>query len=279
MISVNKIFLVFLLIISTKVSAQNSLQEQFDYANSIFKEEKYFDAITEFKRLIFFDKQNQFAFKANYFVGLSYKYGGKFDEALKYFTLAEIKSKNDDEYYLAKSYQVRTSILRRTTNQANKLLDQLEKDERFKFHRQEINYWRGWAYIFSDEWEKAAQIFSQNSADSSLSNMCKNVDENMYSEDFAKYSSVLIPGVGQLYTGEYVSGLISLGWNILFGYLTINSFLEDRVFDGVMIGNFLWLRFYSGNIQNAEKFVKQKNLKISNNALDYLQNRFNGLKP
>jgi hypothetical protein len=279
MSSVNKIFLIFLFIISIKVFAQNSLQEQFDYASSIFEQEKYFYAITEFKRLLFFDKQNQYAFKANYFIALSYKYGGKFNDALKYFTLAEIKSKNENEYFLAKSYEVRINILRRTTNQATRILDELEKDDRFKSHKQEIKYWRGWVYIFLNEWKKAAIIFSQDISDTTLANLCKNVDSNLYSVDFAKYSSILIPGFGQFYTGEYVSGLISLGWNILFGYLTINAFVEDRVFDGIVIGGLLWLRFYSGNIQNAAKFAEQKNLKTSNQALDYIQNHYNGLKP
>lgn len=279
MISVNKIFLISLLIISVKVFAQNSIQEQYDYANSLFEQEKYFDAITEFKRLLFFDKQKQFEFLSNYYIGLSYKNGGKFDEALRYFTLAEIKSKNEDEYFRAKIFQVRVNILRRTTIQANRILDQLQNDRAFASKDQEIKYWRGWAYIFSDEWDKASQILSENNLDTTLAAICQNADDNMYSVNFAKYSSHIIPGFGQFYTGEYISGAISLGWNVLFGYLTINSFVEDRVFDGLVIGNFLWLRFYTGNLQNAEKLAKQKNLSISNKALDFLQHNFNGLKP
>ncbi|MFZ2324756.1 MAG: hypothetical protein WAV89_13795 [Ignavibacteriaceae bacterium] len=279
MISVNKIFLISLLIISVKVFAQNSIQEQYDYANSLFEQEKYFDAITEFKRLFFFDKQKQFEFLSNYYIGLSYKNGGKFDEALRYFTLAEIKSKNEDEYFRAKIFQVRVNILRRTTIQANRILDQLQNDRAFASKDQEIKYWRGWAYIFSDEWDKASQILSENNLDTTLAAICQNADDNMYSVNFAKYSSYIIPGFGQFYTGEYISGAISLGWNVLFGYLTINSFVEDRVFDGLVIGNFLWLRFYTGNLQNAEKLAKQKNLSISNKALDFLQHNFNGLKP
>ena len=279
MISVNKILLIFLLIISVKVFAQNSLQEQFDYANSLFEQEKYFDAITEFKRLLFFDKQQQFEFLSNYYIGLSYKNGGKFDEALRYLTLAEIKSKNEDDYFNAKIFQVRINILRRTINQANRILDQLETNQVLASKDQEIKYWRGWAYIFSDEWNKASQIFSENNLDTTLAVICQNAEENMYSVNFAKYSSNIIPGFGQFYTGEYLSGAISLGWNVLFGYLTINSFVEDRVFDGLVIGNFLWLRFYTGNLQNAEKLAKQKNLNISNKTLDYLQHNFSGLKP
>ena len=279
MISVNKILITILLFVAVEVFAQNTMMEQLSFADTLFKQEKYFDAITEYKRLLFFDKGNENQFISNFKIGLCYKEGGKFDEALRYFTIAEIKSQNKEDYFLAKTYQVRVNILRRTIAQANRILDKLENDPLFSSKEEEIKYWRGWAYIFSDEWDKAAETFSENNLTTSLAVICKNTDESLYSVNFAKYSSYLIPGFGQFYTGEYVSGTISLGWNLLFGYLTVNSFVEDRIFDGFVVGNLLWLRFYTGNLQNAEKFAKQKNLKTSNKTLSYLQYDFKGLKP
>jgi hypothetical protein len=152
-------------------------------------------------------------------------------------------------------------------------------DSRFISKEKEIKYWQGWNYIFSDDWEKAYEMFSEGNIDTALANFCKNIDDSRYSVGFAKYSSYLIPGFGQFYTGEYISGALSLGWNVLFGYLMINSFVEDRVLDGAIIGNFLWLRFYTGNTQNAEKFALQKNSHISNNALDFLHYHYVGEKP
>jgi tetratricopeptide (TPR) repeat protein len=255
------------------------LQKQYDYANNLFNQEKYFDAITEFKRLQYFDLENQFEYQSNLLIGKSYKAGAKFDEAIKYFTLAEINSKNNEEYFISNILKARTNILRRTTNQAERILNELLIDPKFKSNENEIKYWLGWNYIFADNWKEAYQIFYENNLDTTLANLCKSVDDEMYSVNFAKYSSYVIPGAGQFYTGEYVSGLLSLSWNILAGYLTINSFTEERVFDGIITGNFLWMRFYSGNTQNAEKFAIQKNLQISNVGLNYLQFKFKGEKP
>lgn len=274
----NKIFLL-VVIFAADVFSQNTLEQQFDYANQFLNQEKYYDAITELKRLQFFDKENIYSFQSNLLIGKSYKAGAKFDEAVKYLTLAEISAKNDEEYFVAKTLNARTNILRRTTKQAERILNDLLIDPRFKSNEKEIIYWIGWNYIFSDDWEKAYEIFNENNLDTTLANICKSVDDNMYNVNFAKYSSYLIPGLGQFYTGEYISGTLSLGWNILFGYLTINAFVEDRIFDAIIIGNFLWLRFYSGNIQNAEKFAIQKNLEISNNGLEYLQHRYMGERP
>lgn len=276
---VNKKIFMLSLIFFSNLLAQSTLQQQYEFAYKLFNSEKYFDAITELKRLNFFDKENEFAFRSNLLIAKSYKEGAKFDEAIKYFVLAEIKAKNDDEYFTAKILNARTNILRRTTKQSERILNDLLNDSRFISKITEIKYWIGWNYIFSDEWGKAYEIFDKNNLDTTLANLCKSADDEMYSVDFAKYSSFIIPGFGQFYTGEYISGTLSLGWNILFGYLTINAFVEDRIFDAIIIGNFLWLRFYTGNIQNAEKFAVQKNLQISNNTLEYLQSKFRGEVP
>lgn len=279
MISASKRILLFIFASLTSVFAQSTLEQQFKFANQLFTHEKYFDAITELKRLQFFDIENKFSFRSNLLIGISYKAGAKFDEAIKYLTLAEINNSDDEEYFLCRILNARTNILRRTTKQAEKILNELLDDPRYISKEKEIKYWMGWNYIFSNEWEKALEVFNENRLDTTLAELCKTVDNEMYSVNFAKYSSYVIPGFGQFYTGEYLSGTLSLGWNILFGYLTINAFIEDRIFDGIIIGNFLWLRFYSGNIQNAEKFAIQKNLQISNKALEYLQFQYKGEKP
>jgi len=276
---VNKKTLFLFVVFISNVFPQNSLQQQFDFANQLYQQEKYFDAITELKRLQFFDKENFYSFQTNLLIGKSYKAGSKFDDAIKYFTLAEMNATNDDDYFTSKILSARTNILRRTTKQAERILNELNDDSRFISKVKETKYWLGWNYIFSDDWEKAYEIFAEGNIDTALANFCKIIDDEMYNKNFAKYSSYLIPGLGQFYTGEYISGALSFGWNILFGYLTINSFAEDRIFDGIMVGNFLWLRFYSGNIQNAEKFAVQKNLVITNTALNYLQYQYHGIKP
>lgn len=278
MIFVNKKILVIILIAIANLHSQ-TLKDQFSYANELFNEGKYFDAITEFKRLQFFDSENQFSFQSNLLIGKSYKAGAKFDDAIKYFTLAEISSRNDEEYFNSNILKARTNILRRTNHQAERILNELLVDTKFKSKENEIKYWLGWNLIFLDEWKKASKIFLENNLDTTLSNLCISVDDKMYSVNFAKYSSYVIPGFGQFYTGEYVSGLLSLSWNVFAGYLTVNSFIEDRVFDGIITANFLSMRFYSGNTQNAEKFALQKNLEISNKALNYLQFQFKGEKP
>jgi len=280
MISVTKILFTFLFILLQAITlfAQDSYEEQFNYAKKLYEDENYFDVVTEFKRLLFFDESNKYSFECNYLMGLSYKYGGKFSDALLHFSIADMSARTSEEDFDCRIEIIKLNILRRTTYKAFTLLDSLAIDPEFKNKLDEINYWRGWAYIFSDDWEKATLIFLEVQTANQLAVLCDSINNDLYNPELAKYLS-LIPGAGQFYTGEYVSGLISIGWNVLWGYLTINAFIEDRILDGVLIGSLLWWRFYSGNIQNAEKFAIEKNLEITNSALRYLQDKYNGRKP
>jgi len=278
---VNRFYLIilFLSFFSARIAAQDGFIKQYNFAKQLYANENYYDSITELKRLLYFDKSEAYNYKANILIGESYKHGSKFADAVKHFTLAEINAANSDELYYSRIKNVRVNILRRTTNRALDLLNSLEDDDRFSTKKDELNYWRGWAYIFADDWENAAFSFGEIDNQHELKLLAEKVEDEKYSVNFAKISSMIIPGAGQFYTGEYVSGLLSLGWNVLWGYLTIKSFVDDRIFDGIMVGSLLWLRFYNGNTYNAEKFAEEKNLLISNKALLFLQHGYEGEKP
>lgn len=279
MTSAGRIFLLLLVFYPIHFYSQSELELQFQYAGSLYENENYFDAVTEFKRVLFFDDKKEFQFSANFYIADSYKSGGMFSEAIRYFTLAELASQTIDDVYICKIENIKLNILRRTTERANRLIDELLSDERFTNKTKELYYWKGWSYIFSDKWEEASNEFSKIKPDHELSSFSQAIYDSLYDVQFAKVLSYIIPGAGQFYTGEYLSGILSLGWNALWGYLTINAFTEERVFDGLVVANFLWLRFYNGNLYNAEKFAREKNRKITNRALDYLQSTYIGDKP
>jgi tetratricopeptide (TPR) repeat protein len=258
---------------------QARLEDQLNKAKILFFQGEYFNTITELKRLIFFDKERKYSYTANELIGECYKNGVKFSEALNYFTRAEIAAVSPEEVYNCRINIIKINILRRTTGKALSLLDNLEKDVRFSERHKDIYYWRGWAYIFADEWDKASNQFERISPENELKKICDSTDNQKYSVIEAKLLSYFIPGAGQIYTGNYLSGILSLGWNILWGYTTITAFQAHRIFDGIMVADLLWLRFYNGNNQNAEKFAIEKNLEISNRTLIYLQNIYGGEKP
>jgi len=263
---------------SNLLFAQNELSRQRDFANNLFEEGLFFDAVTEYKRLQYFDKNKIYEYDSNYKIALSYKRGTKFDEAINYFSKAVLSSRTDEEKFETHVQIIRTNILRKTTDRAFQLLNELDKSASYT-QKKEINYWRGWTYMFADKWDSAAFYFSLVDYDHELKNLANDVKNDKYSVTFAKVISYILPGPGQFYTGNYLSGLMSLGWTALWGYLTVDAIIDERVFDAFAIGDLLFLRFYRGNIQNAEKFAVEKNIEIANKTLRYLQNNYKGIKP
>ncbi|VAX19680.1 hypothetical protein MNBD_IGNAVI01-831 [hydrothermal vent metagenome] len=255
------------------------LNKQYNYADSLFSSGNYFDAITEYKRLLFFDRSEQFKYQANFNIGLSYKFGGKYDEAINYFGISELSAETDSQKMNSRLQIIRVNILRRTTNNVFAMLDELHYDFPEQVDSSTIAYWRGWAYIMADDWENASLMFDKIDGEHPLKKLADEVEDNKYSITFATLISYILPGSGQIYTGNYLSGFLSLGWNVLWGYLTIHAFVGDRVLEGILIGGLLWARFYRGNFKNAEKFAIEKNIEISNKAYRYLKNNYKGIKP
>jgi TM2 domain-containing membrane protein YozV len=261
---------VILLLFSSYLPGQDILNEHYDYAKDLFLKENYFDAITEFKRLIFFDTLKIYTAESEFFIGVSYKKGGFYNSAIGYLSSVLRKTDNSLLALNAQKEIIKSNILRRTTSRALQLITELEMTISSNEDKRELDLMSGYAYVFDRNWEKGIEYF-RSAGYNELSELTKDVQEMEYSETKAKILSAFIPGAGQIYTGRYLNGILSLTLNAATLYLTINSFVDDRIFDGIMTGNFLWYRFYSGNIYNAGKFARENNDEIFNWYLLQLQ--------
>jgi len=269
----------FSLLFRAESQAQSGFEKQYKFADSLYSDGNYFDAVTEFKRLHFFDYDGRYNYEANYKIALSYKAGAFFENAIKYFSFAKKHTKEKEKIWECEIQIIRCNILRKKNEQTQQLINDLQKKNIFRKNKNELDYWRGWSFMLGDKWDSAYVYFSRTEEGKELARYSKTVIDEKYSVTFAKVISYFLPGAGQIYTGNYVSGLISLGWNALFGYFTINAFVSDRIFDGLVVGSLLWLRFYRGNVHNAEKYAVEKNISIANNMLEYIQNNYKGRKP
>ncbi len=275
-----RIGIIFILTFTFALSlkAQTSLKELLNSADTLFESGRYFDAVTEYKRLQFFDSENRFAFKTNFSIGKSYKAGLKLDEAILYFGKALTFAPDKKSVFELTTQIIRCNILRGTLSNAFSLIASAGKEFKRGKYSDELNYWLGWTYMFDKKWDKASLIFKK-SGNEELAELCGNVINEEFPVTITKLISYIVPGAGQFYTGNYLSGFMSLGWNILWGYVTVNAFMAERVFDGVITADLLWFRFYRGNYQNAEKFAVEKNVEIYNNAYGYLMKNYKGKKP
>jgi tetratricopeptide (TPR) repeat protein len=261
--------LIIVLVISSNLLGQE-LSGQYNISKDLFEKEEYYDAVTEFKRLIFFDSSGEYHAESEFFIGVSYKAGGFYNEAIQYLSSAVRKTRDPKLVRRGTIEIVKANILRRTTTRAMQILGELDKGSVTEEDKNEVNLLRGFALVFEYKLEEAVNYF-RLAGFNDLADLTQSAKDAEYSETKARIMSVFIPGAGQIYAGNYLNGIISLALNGISVYLTIQAFNADRIFDGIMIGNFLWYRFYSGNIYNAGKFAGEKNRDIYYNYLKILQ--------
>lgn len=274
-----KITVIAFLFISSSCFPQHFLEEQYQYAHSLYNEKNYFDAVTEGKRLLFADTVGSYSHPGNMLIAHSYKAGGRFEDALAYFNLARKYSSGNRDDYIARLEAVKCLIILRSPS-ALTLLRGLEKD-----HTSEYDpygspaYWRGWYWLFRGEPGFAHEEFAKTSAGNFLSEFCDSINNEKYSVNFGRSISYLMPGSGLVYSGEYYRAFMSLLWNALGIWLTADALNSGRTLDGVLLANFVWFRFYFGGISNAQKEITNKNNELINTAIQYLETNYKGLKP
>ena len=174
--------------------SKDDISNQLKFALKLYDSENYYDAVTELKRLLFFDNTRTYEFEANRLIGECYKKAGKYTEAIYYYKAAEKYVRDKSELKQIKIDVIKTNILRRSFDRAFELINEFEKDTMLGSKKNEADYWRGWNCIFNDEWEKAAAYFEKAAKDHPLKSICEKVENEKYSVTFAKLLSVFLPG-------------------------------------------------------------------------------------
>lgn len=268
--------LIFVSATALPAETDSLLQAQLRYSNKLFSEEKYFDAVTEYKRLIYFDGLKQLHFTAYCKMAECFRSGARLDDAISAYTSAIQCSPNTSAKDKIKLEIAKLQMLKQDFGASLSILQDLEKSLEQK---STVSYWRGWIYMFMDRWEDASKEFSISDSTIKLKDFCDSISQKRYDPEKARLLSAILPGTGQLYTGNYFQAAVSFAWNALWLYDVIDAFAADRIFDGVVVGEMLWFRFYFGGRESAENMANEKNKRIFQESLLFLNNEFKGFKP
>ena len=203
------------------------------FADSLFKEGDYFNAITEYKRAVYLKESPRYAL---WKIGLSYERRGKPGFAAKYF--GELAFMDD--------------LLPVTHHLAYNLI--------------EIKRYREAILVLESKRDTVSLIM--HAAALGLSGDFKQADSVLISlniklpslpnDNVLRYPSYIVPGFGLFLLGDYKRGLLSCLLTTGTGYLTYYLVKHKRYPEAIVTFNTLFLRFYSGNIQNAIKLKKKK---------------------
>lgn len=249
----------------TNIKAQTP-KELFEYSNECFKNASFSDAIKNYKRLIFFDKEI-YGPQCYQNIGTSYYKLAEYNEAINYFDLAYNSSLNDSIklesifnkvlcYMQLKSYDY---ALLEIFNISDSL--SLKNIARKKFYEGSIYYMQG---NYEKALESFENIYSKDNEYKKKLNDIYNafLKENKFSVNRAKILSYIIPGLGQAYSGDYKNSinsfLLTAGFVTL--YLTVASTISPIE---AIVGIGPWFqRYYQGGIKHSGLIAQKKKEKI-----------------
>ena len=270
-------FLLFLTLSKVTNGQANDFASQLGYADSLLKVEKYLEAYIEAERLKLFDTSGRFGFESNMISGYALRATGRYSEAKVAFEMAAVAGKNREESFSAEQEILRLLILERKYKKFDDRIAVLEKV--FPDKKSVFLHWKGWRFAFEGNWQEAKHHFELSDSSVFLTALCDSAEERSLSLTKGLLLSVLIPGAGQAYAGEYINAALSLGW-VAFGvYLVVDALKAERFFDALIEANFVLFRFYRGNISNTIDYINRRNLEIKNENLRFLQFNYRGLKP
>ena len=242
----------------------------------LFEQGNYDAAITEYKRFLYFHSDDTRIGDVHYNIGLAYKAQGLWTEAVTSLRTATHHATDDEsksEYQLelavtliaAQNYDLAQLELIRVTMRAPSA----------SLYRRAL-FLRGVAYIYQFRWDEARESLKNWSSDERLNTL---FDEAMNtpqkSVNIARILSTILPGAGQVYAGNWRSGLNALLLNSTLGFLTIDAAFDRHYTDAVLWGVLAFWRYYRGNTfragQTAEHFNAQQTQQAAEAILQRLQ--------
>ncbi len=251
--------------------------QQFEFAESYFEKGKYYRAIGEYDRFIYFFPQEARVELAMYKIGLSYLIGEQFTQAIGAFSrLVAIYAStrlSEKSYLKVSECYVRLKQL----DMARRTLDKLLEVAQAQDVKDEAFYRQGWIYLEINEWEKAKQSFDRISPDNRDKFRLMQLSQDMNKKESLKEKSptvagllAVVPGGGHVYTNRYKDALIALLLNGLMIYAAYEAFDNENAGLGSLI-TFFEIGLYSGNIYSAVNSAHKYNRKQKQDFLQYLK--------
>jgi len=245
------------------------------FADRLLSEGQVNEAITEYKRYVFFnsDEPGNAAGYAYYQMGLAYRHQGRWDEAVAALLKsiqAESLEETRDERRIALGV---TEIACGRYDQADFTLLKVEMFSPFGEAKKRAAFFRGICNLYTAKWSEAREAFRNYSSGDNLEmrDLGKKVDsllvqaskKGLKSPRLAKTLSTFLPGLGQIYASDWAGGLNAFVLNAATAYLLVHDLVRLEIQDAVFNSVFLFERFYSGNRQRAEEAAKKYNQNLS----------------
>jgi tetratricopeptide (TPR) repeat protein len=258
-----------------------NLQETLEMAQFNYNNGNYNTAVEAYKRVLFFDKEGNYAEQC-YFETAECLFNLKaFNESEKYYDLAFTIANNDslkNEIVVKKASAL---LLQQKYQYALfELMNLSENSTPAQNKRQ--NFYLGITYFNTGQYEqsKAYLLASLDSGETKKRDELEAIFEQNKKTDKispkkARIMSTFLPGLGQLYVGDIKNGINSM---VIVGglfYLGLNSAINNGIFDAAITVYPWFQRYYMGGYNKAETIaiakIQEKRAQTYNNIISVLE--------
>lgn len=268
--------LFLILITNSIVSFGQGLEQTFSFANVLYEQNSYQNAVEAYKRVLYFDSSGLYSKKVFPKVANCLFQLGKYQESAEYYDLAYF---NDEDSTLKDSYvlkKVTCFLLMKQYDYAE--LELLNLAENLPVSLQTDKLFNEAILRFAkQEYDASERIFKTLVSDTTKIDLLfeKNQKVSKISPKKAKIMSMIMPGLGQLYVGDIKNGLNSF---ILSGglfALGIRSGIVNSPLDAAISVLPWFQRYYQGGFKKAEQIaiakIQEKRYVIYNQLLDEVE--------
>ncbi len=289
---INKLQSAFLLFIIFAILSPNAFSKtiqidsdrQFNYAWHLFSAGDFESAIPEYKRFIFFFKDDPRIKHAMYQIAMAYYNMKNFRMAAQSFMIITDKFKDDDlipdDFVTLAWFRISECYL--FLNAGDQAVNHLENLISLTENQKIINearYRIGWIFTNMGKWEKALASFSKISKEGQNKYRLKNLNKELKKADEIPSKNpdvagflAIMPGLGHIYCERYQDAAVSF---LLNGALIASAFFafdnENPALGGLL--SLIEIGFYSGNIYSAVTSAHKYNLNQQAIFIDKLRKK------
>ena len=259
-------------------------QTKSDFANNLFNNGDYYRAISEYKELSFFSKNNDSVFNYEMQIARSYRLSKKYETSVFYFSNilnknATIKAGELDICYFNIGLNYLGLKIPSQTIQYSSLLSNNSLDKKHLLN--------GYFYLKTNQYDSSLKYFKLSeiqSKDSSIrmissqyrNNIIEYLKAPQKSTFLATALSIIVPGMGQVYSKHYVDGLQAFGFVAVFGFTTYATYKYDQKYSAnyllTIISAAITSSFYVANIISANTTAQYYNQRVKDKYFYDLDN-------
>jgi TolA-binding protein len=191
----------------------------FAFAQSLYTAGEYYRAIGEFQRFLFFQPEHPLASEALLTIGMAFFCGERWLQAFEMFR--RVTGVTPDAAIRAEAtlWMAETRARGGDQEEAMRLYRELLRQYPGSVVAERAAYLFGWSYLQQRRWSEAREAFAQvdtkslyrESAERLAATLNSPPELPHRSPTIARILSTVLPGAGQIYTGNTLDGLIGLG--------------------------------------------------------------------